>query len=222
MVIFRDGKMIKLSGDELFQAYEEQKHIDDIQNIMDNMERYLDDKEYASLKDHRIFIENAAKKLKKNLDDGMGYEEALSAAFDDAKKDVLGLRPLSWEQVVFLWETGNRNFFRISNDGSEACVDLDEWNDIMEHHDRGGEFAIEATDIFKWGVAISSSTDAFEFECGESPDSQSLLQKCKERRLSGELHVVASAMNVDGEYVDSNEYFIFVSQDYTRIYLHDE
>lgn len=138
------------------------------------------------------------------------------------------LTELTWEQVVFLWGIGNRNFFRTYDDGSEACVDLDQWDDLVMHRDKGGSFAIETDDIFKWDVTIKRDSDCtvlHQYTIDDSygpPHSEGLLKKCKELGISGELCVSTIATTIEGVYADSDEYFIYVSPDYGRIYLSEE
>lgn len=224
MKIIRDGKEIELTSDELFQAYEEQEWIYDIQNIEDHMAEYLDDGEYEKLKDNRNFIESAAKLLREKQDKGSNYETAMQDAFDEIKPGFLRfLKYLTWDQVCFLWKTGNRNFFRTYDDGTEACVDSDEWDDLIKHHENGGGFAIDTEEIFKWEVVISGSTDKFEYTVDDSygaPNFENLLRKCRQWGISGELHVYVTALTVEDEYADSDEYLIYVSPDYNKIYLY--
>lgn len=222
MLIVRDGKEIELTSEELFRAYEEQERIYDMQNIEDNMEEYLDENEYEKLKNNRGFIEKAASVLRERQDEGWTYDHALSEAYNETKTGFLTqLKPLTWDQVCFLWKCGNRNFFRTFDDGTEACVELDEWECLVEHHENGGGFAIETEDIFKWEVVISGSMDAFEYTVDDSygpPDSENLIKKCKEQGIFGELHVCVTALTVEDEYADSDEYFVYVSPDYKNIY----
>ena len=222
MKIVRDGKEIELTDEELFRAYQEQERIYDMQNIEDNMAAYLDEKEHEQLEDNTSFIEKAACILRERLDEGWNYDNALSEAFNEAKPYFLmQLKPLTWEQVCFLWKCGNRDFFRTYDDGSEACIDLDVWESLVKHHENGGGFAIETEDIFKWEVVISSSMDAFEYTVDDSygpPDSENLIKKCRERGISGELHVCVTALTVEDEYADEDEYFVYISPDYKDIY----
>lgn len=78
MKIIREGKEIELTPDEIFQAYLEQEHLFDIQNIENNMEYHLSEEEYEELKDNRDFIEEATDELRHNQDKhDMDYEYAL-------------------------------------------------------------------------------------------------------------------------------------------------
>lgn len=133
------------------------------------------------------------------------------------------LKPLTWDQVVFLWNAGNKNFFRTYDDGSEALVGLDEWEDLVKHCENGGGFAIEEDEIFKWDIVIQRDAKTL-CQCIEagSPDSHDLLTICRKMGLSGELYVSATALTIDGNYADSVEYDIYVSSDQERIYLRDE
>ncbi len=85
MKIFRDGKEIELTKEELFNAYKEQEGIFDIQNIKDNMEYYLDES-HETLIGNKDFIEEAASELRRNLDKyDMDYENAISSALKNTK-----------------------------------------------------------------------------------------------------------------------------------------
>lgn len=86
MKIVREGKEIELTGSELFQAYLEQEHLFDIQNIEENMESYLEPEEYAELKENNDFIHTAAETLRYNQDKcDMCYENALYNAINNTK-----------------------------------------------------------------------------------------------------------------------------------------
>ena len=85
MKINRDGKQYELTANELFQAYKEQEHIYDLDNIRMNMEDYLDEDVYECLKDNEEFIAEAAERLRNNQNKhNMDYESALDAALKDA------------------------------------------------------------------------------------------------------------------------------------------
>lgn len=90
MKIIREGKEIKLTREELFNAYIEQENIFDIQNIEDNMENYLEESEYDLLKDNKQFIEDAASELRRNQDKyDMDYENVIREAFEETKLKYL-------------------------------------------------------------------------------------------------------------------------------------
>lgn len=90
MKIIREGKEIELTREELFNAYIEQENIFDIQNIEDNMEKYLNESEYKLLKDNKEFIEDAASELRRNQDKyDMDYENAIREAFEETKLKYL-------------------------------------------------------------------------------------------------------------------------------------
>lgn len=83
-------KKLKLTKDELFNAYMEQENIFDIQNIEDHMENYLDESEYDLLKDNKEFIEEAANELRRNQDKyDMDYENSIREAFEEVKLKYL-------------------------------------------------------------------------------------------------------------------------------------
>lgn len=88
MKIIRDGKEFELTREELIEAYQEQEAIYDQMNIRDNMEGYLGYEEYHRLKNNADFVERAADMLRENQDrNDMGYDEALSKAFEEASKE---------------------------------------------------------------------------------------------------------------------------------------
>ena len=68
MEIYRFGKKIILTEQELFLAYEEQKSIYDMENVRENMGTYLTAEQYVKLKGNRSFIEEAAFLLRTYLD----------------------------------------------------------------------------------------------------------------------------------------------------------
>ena len=83
MKIIRNGQEIELTKEELNEAYEEQQHILDIQNIQSNIEHYLDEDEYEQLRDNQEFIEDAAYELRENLDRyGMEFDYAIKDAIE--------------------------------------------------------------------------------------------------------------------------------------------
>lgn len=90
MKIIREEKEIELTREELFNAYIEQENIFDIQNIEDNMEKYLNESEYKLLKDNKEFIEDAASELRKNQDKyDMDFVNAIREAFEETKLKYL-------------------------------------------------------------------------------------------------------------------------------------
>lgn len=90
MKIVREGKEIELTGSELFQAYLEQEHLFDIQNIEENMGAYLEPDEFSELKDNNDFIQTAAYTLRRNQDKyDMCYENALDNAIQNTKNKFL-------------------------------------------------------------------------------------------------------------------------------------
>ena len=89
MEIYRFGKKIILTEQELFLAYEEQKSIYDIENVRENMGTYLTAEQYVKLKGNRSFIEEAAFLLRTYLDkNNMTYEYAIAEAIKDAAESV--------------------------------------------------------------------------------------------------------------------------------------
>lgn len=93
MKIIREGKEIELTSTELFDAYVEQEHLFDIQNIINNMVNNLSEDEYEKLKDNRDFIEYAADELRRNQDKyDMDFEYALPEAIRKVKGDFLNIQ----------------------------------------------------------------------------------------------------------------------------------
>ncbi len=89
MEIYRFGKKIILTEQELFLAYEEQKSIYDMENVRENMGTYLTAEQYVKLKGNKSFIEEAAFLLRTYLDkNNMTYEYAIAEAIKDAAESV--------------------------------------------------------------------------------------------------------------------------------------
>ena len=85
MEIYRFGKKIILTEQELFLAYEEQKSIYDMENVRENMGTYLTAEQYVKLKGNRSFIEEAAFLLRTYLDkNNMTYEYAIAEAIKES------------------------------------------------------------------------------------------------------------------------------------------
>jgi hypothetical protein len=89
MEIYRDGKKITLTEQEVFLAYEEQENLYDRENVRENMETYLTAEQYVKLKGNKSFIEEAAFLLRTYLDkNNMTYEYAIAEAIKDAAGSV--------------------------------------------------------------------------------------------------------------------------------------
>lgn len=89
MEIYRFGKKIILTEQELFLAYEEQESIYDMENVRENMGTYLTAEQYVKLKGNKSFIEEAAFLLRTYLDrNNMTYEYAIAEAIKDAAESV--------------------------------------------------------------------------------------------------------------------------------------
>lgn len=89
MEIYREGKKIILTEQEVFLAYEEQENLYDRQNVRENMETYLTAEQYVKLKENQSFIEEAAFLLRTYLDkSNMTYESAIAEAIKDAAESV--------------------------------------------------------------------------------------------------------------------------------------
>lgn len=86
MKIIRGKQEFNLTKKELLDAYLEQEHLFDIQDIKNNMSLYLDEEEYEKLKNNNVFIEEAAGNLRRNQDKyNMDYECAIKKAIIDAR-----------------------------------------------------------------------------------------------------------------------------------------
>ena len=89
MEIYRDGKKITLTEQEVFLAYEEQENLYDRENVRENMETYLTAEQYVKLKGNKSFIEEAAFLFRTYLDkNNMTYEYAIAEAIKDAAGSV--------------------------------------------------------------------------------------------------------------------------------------
>jgi len=89
MEIYRGGRVIKLTEQEVFLAYQEQEKIYDMENVRENMETYLDSESCLKLKENPNFIEEAAYLLRIYLDkNNMDYGYALTEAIKDAAEFI--------------------------------------------------------------------------------------------------------------------------------------
>lgn len=62
MEIYRDGKKITLTEQEMFLAYEEQENIYDVENVRENMGTYLTERQYTRFRENQNFIEEAVQR----------------------------------------------------------------------------------------------------------------------------------------------------------------
>ncbi len=89
MEIYRFGKKIILTEQELFLAYEEQESIYDMENVRENMGTYLTEGQYLKFKENQNYIKEAAFLLRTYLDkNNMTYEYAIAEAIKDAAESV--------------------------------------------------------------------------------------------------------------------------------------
>lgn len=89
MEIYREGKKIILTEQELFLAYEEQENIYDMENVSENMGAYLTEEQYPKFKGNQSFIEKTAFLLRTYLNkNNMTYEYAIAEAIKDAAESV--------------------------------------------------------------------------------------------------------------------------------------
>lgn len=90
MKITRDGKEYELTSTELWAAFNEQQHLNDISDIDLNVANYLSEEEMKMIGSLKDFYDEAAYALRSNIDDlGMEFDFALARAIDDTKADYL-------------------------------------------------------------------------------------------------------------------------------------
>lgn len=90
MKITRDGKEYELTQAELYTAFDEQQHLNDISDIDLNVADYLSKEEMKTIGSLKEFYDDAAYALRSNIDDlGMEFDIALARAIEDTKTDYL-------------------------------------------------------------------------------------------------------------------------------------
>lgn len=90
MKISRDGKEYELTQAELWAAFDEQQHLNDISNIDLNIENYLSEEEMNTIGSLKEFYDEAAYALRSNIDDlDMEFDIALARAIEDTRADYL-------------------------------------------------------------------------------------------------------------------------------------
>lgn len=88
MKITRDGKEYELTQAELWTAFNEQQHLNDISNIDLNVENYLSEEDMKTIGNLKEFYDDAAYALRSNIDElGMEFDVALARAIEDTKAD---------------------------------------------------------------------------------------------------------------------------------------
>lgn len=91
MKITRDGKEYELTRAELWAAFDEQQHLNDISNIDLNVENYLSEEDMKTIGNLKEFYDDAAYALRSNIDDlDMEFDIALARAIEDTKADYIG------------------------------------------------------------------------------------------------------------------------------------
>lgn len=90
MKITRDGKVYELTSTELWTAFNEQQHLNDISDIDLNVEYYLSEEEMNTIGSLKEFYDEAAYALRSNIDDlGKEFDVAVAKAIEDTRDDYL-------------------------------------------------------------------------------------------------------------------------------------
>ena len=85
MKIERNGIEYELTTQELWKAFCEQQHLNDISDIDLNLDSYLSEDDIEKVKDDDEFFDDAAYALRSNLDElDMGFDAAISKAIEYA------------------------------------------------------------------------------------------------------------------------------------------
>ncbi len=88
MIIIRNGIEIELTSEELLQAYQEQEHIFSRDNILENMDQYVDDNLCEELKEDKRFLDSAVYWLEKySKEYGYDYEDSIEQAFKESLQE---------------------------------------------------------------------------------------------------------------------------------------
>ncbi len=92
MKIIRDGKEIELTPNELYQAYEEQEHILDMEEVRFTLDCYDDDylaEEYGMTREQLDeLVSEMAYRMRKYMDK---YEMSMEYAKNDAINEIAGM-----------------------------------------------------------------------------------------------------------------------------------
>ena len=89
MKIERNGIEYELTAQELWKAFCEQQHLNDISDIDLNLECYLSEDETEKVKDSKEFFDEAAYALRSNLDDlNMSFDSAIAKAIENTYDDL--------------------------------------------------------------------------------------------------------------------------------------
>lgn len=88
MKIERNGIEYELTAQELYAAYCEQQHLNDVSDIELNLDTHLSEDEIKDIENSSDFFSEAAYALRKNLDDfGLSFEYAVSTAIEETYND---------------------------------------------------------------------------------------------------------------------------------------
>lgn len=83
MKIKRNGVEYELTKDELYAAFQERQHLDDVLNIDLNLRFYLSAEDFEKVKGSKEFLDDAAYTLRSNLDDlDMDFDVAVEKAIE--------------------------------------------------------------------------------------------------------------------------------------------
>lgn len=85
MKITRNGEDYELTREELWKAFCEQQHLNDISDIDLNLDSYLSEDDVEKVEDNKEFFDEAAYALRSNLDElNMSFDSAISKAIEYA------------------------------------------------------------------------------------------------------------------------------------------
>lgn len=85
MKITRNGIEYELTTQELWEAFCEQQHLNDISDIYLNLDCYLSEDDVEKVKDNEEFFDDAAYALRSNLDElNLSFDAALSKTIEYA------------------------------------------------------------------------------------------------------------------------------------------
>lgn len=108
MTITRNGVEYELTQEELYRAFQEQQHLNDISNIDLYLENLVEEEVFEKVKDNNEFFNNAADTLRTNLDDlGMTFDIALEKAIEDTLEDFLAYNSVLDDKLFYSIELQN-------------------------------------------------------------------------------------------------------------------
>ena len=107
MVIERNGIKVKLTEEELYEAYREQQHLNDMENIKENLAEFVPEKLHVIREDTEL-IERATTKLREMLDAGVEYgysvETAIVETVMDSFNRLLEIKDLYKQESIVMSE----------------------------------------------------------------------------------------------------------------------